>query len=110
MAAALLAAYPETFAGGAAVAGLPAGSASGAAAALGRMSHAGDDLDAAGWARRALALAPAAPPARWPAFSIWQGTADRVIDPANAANLEAQWRGLHGLKEAPTQDFSPRPG
>jgi poly(hydroxyalkanoate) depolymerase family esterase len=110
MAAALLAAYPEVFAAGAVVAGLPVGSASDLRSAMARMSAAGTDLDGAGWAARARAVAPPDYARRWPRISIWQGGADRVVDPANAVNLEAQWVALHRLGAAPTQDISSRPG
>ena len=110
MAAAVLAAYPDVFAAGAVVAGLPVGSASDVRSAMARMSAAGADLDGPGWAARARAVAPPGYGGRWPRISIWQGGADRVVDPANAVNLEAQWLALHGLGDAPTQDLSPRPG
>jgi len=110
MAAALMAACPDLFAGGAVVAGLPAGSASDVSSAMQRMARAGTDLDAAGWAARAREAAPPGYAGSWPRISIWQGGDDRVVDPANALNLEAQWAGLHGLGGAPTQDLSPRPG
>jgi poly(hydroxyalkanoate) depolymerase family esterase len=110
MAAALLAAYPDIFAAGAVVAGMPVGCASDVASAMSRMARAGDDLDGPGWAARARTVAPAGYDGRWPRISIWQGGADRVVDPANAANLEAQWVALHGLADAPRLDVSPRPG
>ncbi len=110
MAAALLAAYPDVFAAGAVVAGLPVGSASDMRSAMARMNIAGADLDGPGWAARARAMAPPGYGGGWPRISIWQGGADRVVDPANAANLQAQWVALHGLGEVPTQDLAPRPG
>ncbi len=110
MTAALLAAYPDVFAAGAVVAGLPACCAADVSSAMARMAKAGDDLDGAGWAARARALAPAGYAGRWPRISIWQGGADQVVDPANADNLAAQFVALHGLAGAPTQDLSPRPG
>ncbi len=110
MTAALLAAYPDVFAAGAVVAGLPAGCASDVRSAMARMAKAGSDLDPEGWAARARALAPPGYAGRWPRISIWQGSADQTVDPANAANLEAQFLALHGLSGAPTQDLSPRPG
>jgi poly(hydroxyalkanoate) depolymerase family esterase len=110
MAAALLAAYPEVFAGGAVVAGLPVGCATDVGSAMSRMRTAGADLGGPDWAARVRAAAPSGYAGRWPRLSIWQGGADRVVDPANAVNLEAQWVALHGLGTAPTQDLSPRPG
>jgi poly(hydroxyalkanoate) depolymerase family esterase len=110
MAAAVLAAYPEVFAAGAVVAGLPVGSAGDVRTAIARMAEAGDVLKGQDWADRARALAPPGYAERWPRISIWQGAADRVVDPANVLNLEAQWVTLHGLGDAPTQDLSPRQG
>ena len=110
MAAAVLAAYPEVFAAGAVIAGLPVGAASDMRSALARMGSAGADLDGPGWAARARAVAPPGYGGSWPRISIWHGGADRVVDPNNARNLEAQWVALHGLGSAPTQDLSPRPG
>lgn len=110
MAAALLAAYPDVFAAGAVVAGMPVGCATGVPSALARMARAGTDADGPDWAARARACAPAGYDGPWPRVSIWQGAADRVVDPGNAANLVAQWTRLHALGEVPTQDVSPRPG
>jgi feruloyl esterase len=110
MAAAMLAAYPDVFAAGAVVAALPVGSASNAHSAVARMADAGVHLTAEDWAERARALAPPGYGGRWPRISIWHGLADRVVDPANANNLLAQWATLHGLGGAPTLDLSPRAG
>ena len=110
MAAALLAAYPEVFAGGAVIAGLAVGGASDARSAMACMAGTGAGLDGPGWADRARALAPPGYRGRWPRIAIWQGLADPVVDPANAANLAAQWAALHGQDATPTQDLSPRPG
>ena len=96
MAAAVLAAYPEVFAAGAVVAGLPAGGAGDVRSAMACMAGAGAALDGPGWADRARALAPPGYAGRWPRIAIWQGLADPVVDPANAGNLEAQWVALHG--------------
>ncbi len=110
MAAAVMAAYPDAFAAGAVVAGLPVGCATDVGSAMTRMRAAGADLSGPDWAARSRAVAPSGYAGRWPRISIWQGGADRVVDPANAVNLEAQWVALHGLGSAPTQDLSPRPG
>jgi len=110
MAAAVLAAYPEVFAAGAVVAGLPAGGASDARSAMACMAGAGAELDGPGWADRARALAPPGYAGRWPRMAIWQGLADPVVDPANAGKLAAQWVALHGQGSTPTRDLSPRPG
>lgn len=108
MAAACLAAYPEMFAAGAVIAGLPVGAASNLPSAMGRMAHAGSDLGPAQWALAARASAPGHT-GRYPRLSVWHGGADRSVDPANAENLVAQWRGLSDLDAVPSLDET-RPG
>lgn len=110
MTAALLAAYPAVFAAGAVVAGMPVGVAQNSPMALLRMAR----TDPFG-SRAALVLAAraAAPPRRtasWPRLSIWQGGADRVVNPENAELLAAQWGGLHGCDEEPMEDSTEAPG
>lgn len=112
MTAALLAAYPDVFAAGAAVAGLPVGAASGAASALARMAQAGPEARSAeAWAEQVRRAAPPGYDGPWPRLSIWQGGLDTVVDPANAGLLVEQWRTLHLLGAADavtTEDFAAR--
>jgi poly(hydroxyalkanoate) depolymerase family esterase len=99
MTSVMLATYPELFAGGAIVAGLPYGTAANMPQAFDRMRGHG------GPGERALAdLVRAASPHKgpWPTISIWHGTADTTVSPANAHAILAQWRPLHGLKSTPT--------
>jgi poly(hydroxyalkanoate) depolymerase family esterase len=100
MAAAMLAAYPDVFAAGAVVAGLPVGAANGTSEALRRMAEAGPSRSRAAWAEQVRNAAPADFPGPWPRLSIWHGEADRVVDPANAGLLAEQWSELHGLDSA----------
>ncbi|MBN8872921.1 MAG: PHB depolymerase family esterase [Rhodospirillales bacterium] len=109
MAAALLAAYPELFAAGAVVAGLPVGAAHSPMQALARMAQAGPDQSADAWVAAVREVAPPAHAGPWPRLSIWQGGADTVVDPANASLLALQWRALLGLPETPTTDISRGP-
>jgi poly(hydroxyalkanoate) depolymerase family esterase len=102
MAAALLAAYPDVFAGGAVVAGLPVGAASSAAEALRRMAEADAARPAAAWAERVRRAAPIAYAGPWPRITIWHGDADGVVDPANARLLATQWTAVHGLAALPS--------
>jgi poly(hydroxyalkanoate) depolymerase family esterase len=97
LAAAMLAAYPDVFAAGAVVAGVPVGAASGMSEALRRMAEAGPSRTPAAWADQARRAAPDDFPGPWPRLSIWHGEADRVVDPANARLLAEQWSELHGL-------------
>lgn len=94
----MLATYPEVFAAGAIIAGLPYGNASGVPQALERMRGQGgvkgSDL---------AKLIPKKPVAlvEWPAISIWHGSADFTVAVSNAADIVDQWRGVHGLAENP---------
>ncbi|MER2527470.1 MAG: PHB depolymerase family esterase [Candidatus Competibacter denitrificans] len=99
MAAALLAVYPDVFAGGASIAGVPYGCASGMLGALYCQSW-GRDLRPAEWAEKVRHTAAEANlhPQRWPILSIWQGQSDWVVDSTNARELAEQWSTLHGLE------------
>jgi len=110
MAAAMLAAYPAVFAAGAVVAGMPVGSASTSSMALYRMYHADPYRSRAGLVAAVRAAVPPRGSRPWPRLSIWQGGRDRVVNPANAELLAAQWSGLHGLEADPEIDTLPLPG
>ena len=92
MTSVMLATYPEIFAGGAIVAGLPYGAATGMSEALAQMRAPSRDGTALG-ARVRNASKHQGP---WPRLSIWHGTADHVVAPANAAAILAQWQAVLG--------------
>jgi poly(hydroxyalkanoate) depolymerase family esterase len=100
MTAALLATYPDLFAGGAIIAGLPFGSATSVPEAFGAMGQGrirsadelGDRVRAASDYRGI-----------WPAVSIWQGTSDTTVNPVNAEELRKQWADVHGVTAAPSR-------
>lgn len=100
MAAAMLATYPEVFAGGAIIAGLPFGSATTIPEAFDRMrghgSRSEQDL------QRALRGA-SDHRGPWPRISIWHGAADHTVSSSNAKAIAGQWREAHRLDEAPTR-------
>lgn len=94
MTSVMLAAYPELFAGGAIIAGLPFASANTLPEALERMRGQGSPP------RRELsarAKAAADHEGHPPTLSVWHGTRDAIVDPANATDIVDQWRDLHGL-------------
>ena len=97
MTAALLAAYPDVFAAGAIVAGLPVGAASSTSEALVRMADAGPARSRDIWAQRVRSAGPVGHAGPWPRVSIWHGSADDVVDPGNARLLAEQWSAVHGL-------------
>jgi poly(hydroxyalkanoate) depolymerase family esterase len=98
MTSVMLAAYPEVFAAGAVIAGLPYGIAGNVREALSGM------------------MAPSSRPANelgdfvrnasrhkgpWPRLSVWHGSADRTVNSANADEIVKQWLDVHGLPQAP---------
>lgn len=99
MTAALLATYPDVFAGGAVIAGLPYGVALNVRQALKEMRQASARTN-----RQLGDLVRGATPHRgpWPKLAVWHGDADRTVDPANADALVRQWLDLNGLPDAPT--------
>ena len=94
MTAAMLACYPELFAGGAIIAGLPYGAALTVMDALAAMRTApvrtgrewGDAVRAA-----------SSHTDRWPRVSIWHGDGDHTVNIENAKAGAAQWADVHGL-------------
>lgn len=98
MAAVMLATYPELFAGGSIIAGLPYGAASSVPQAFERMRGAGHGSDEERAERVRQASSHGGP---WPSVSVWHGDADRTVDIANADAVIGQWRSLHGAPAAP---------
>jgi poly(hydroxyalkanoate) depolymerase family esterase len=103
MGAAVLAAYPELFAAGAIVAGLPYRAAGDVREALSAMAE-GRERTAREWGD--LARAATEHRGRWPRLSVWHGEDDTVVNPRNADAVVAQWRDLLGLPAAPSTDHA----
>lgn len=99
MASVLLATYPDVFAGGGIIAGLPFGSATSVPQAFERMRGQGGP-DAAGLSALVRDASSHAGP--WPTVSVWHGTGDATVAPSNASAILSQWHRLHGLAELPT--------
>lgn len=99
MTATMLATYPEVFAGGAIIAGLPHGVANGMVQAFDRMRAHGLPSDA-GLQKVVRDASNYGGP--WPTVSVWHGDADTTVSAANAEALLAQWRGVHGLQTPPS--------
>lgn len=101
MTAVMMAAYPEVFAGGAIVAGLPYRCATSQSAAFGCMNP-GTDLTPAQWGDKVRAASSHTGP--WPIVSIWHGDSDYVVRPANLTESMQQWTNVHGIDQ--TADVS----
>jgi feruloyl esterase len=101
MAVSMLAAYPDVFAAGAAIAGLSYRCATGVGAALEAMAH-GDKRSGLQAADAVRAASDHAGP--WPRLSVWHGTQDETVTQDNARALVRQWRHLHGFRAVPTRE------
>jgi poly(hydroxyalkanoate) depolymerase family esterase len=101
MTSVMLATYPEIFAGGAVIAGLPFGVATNVREALSGMfvspsrpaGELGDLVRNASNHR-----------GPWPKLSVWHGSADRTVHPANANEIVKQWLDVHQLPSAPMSE------
>jgi poly(hydroxyalkanoate) depolymerase family esterase len=94
MAGVMLATYPDVFAAGAIIAGLPYGAAASVPEAFAAMR--GEVvLPAGAWGDRVRAASRH--PGPWPSVAVWHGTADTTVVPANADAVVDQWLDVHGL-------------
>ncbi len=98
MALAMLAAYPDRFAGGAVIAGLPYGVALDVIQAMSAMQQVIHRSPA-----ELGGLIPANVGGQTPRLAIWHGDADRVVSSGNARAIASQWAHAHGLAEAPDE-------
>ncbi|MFJ3543006.1 alpha/beta hydrolase family esterase [Streptomyces rubiginosohelvolus] len=99
MTSVMLAAYPDVFAAGAVVAGIPYGCGTDVVSAFSCMSP-GVDRTPAAWAQAVRDAHPgfAGP---WPRVAIWHGDNDATVAPRNADELRDQWTAVHGLGQTP---------
>jgi poly(hydroxyalkanoate) depolymerase family esterase len=99
MTSVMLATYPEVFAGGAIVAGLPYGAATTVQQAFETMFQC-PPRPARAWGDLVRGASPHQGP--WPRVSVWHGGADTTVIPSNASEIVKQWTDVHGLPVAPT--------
>ena len=97
MTSVMLATYPELFAGGAIIAGLPYGAAVNVRDALETMRSAPLRTPRE-WGDAVRAASPIAGP--WPRISIWHGALDTTVNINNAQACLAQWADLNDLSLA----------
>ena len=101
MTAAMLATYPDVFAAGAIIAGLPYGTASNVQQAFESMFQ-GKSHIAKVWGDKVRDASSHRGP--WPRVSIWHGDADSTVKPINAESLIRQWTDVHGIDAAPMEE------
>jgi poly(hydroxyalkanoate) depolymerase family esterase len=99
MTSVMLATYPEVFAGGAIIAGLPYRCANELQEAFECMFQ-GRIRSPQEWGK--LVRAASSHQGPWPKISIWHGGGDHTVQPTNAEELIKQWTDVHGLSMAPT--------
>jgi poly(hydroxyalkanoate) depolymerase family esterase len=98
MTAAMLAAYPDVFAGGAIIAGLPHGAATNVQEAFeamaGRRTYTAEQ-----WGDVVRAASPHKGP--WPRLSVWHGSGDAIVNPQNMESILQQWTEVHRVSLRP---------
>jgi feruloyl esterase len=99
MTSTMLATYPEVFASGAIVAGLPYRCATSVPEAFECMFQ-GQTRPAQEWGD--LVRNASSHQGPWPRVSVWHGSADATVKPMNAGEILKQWTNVHGLESAPT--------
>ena len=101
MTAVMLAAYPELFAGGAIIAGIPykcAADSSEATSACGVPDNM-KSLSPAAWGDLVRAATPYSGPRA--TVSLWQGSADTTVAPQDLQELMKQWTNVLGVDQIP---------
>lgn len=101
MTSVMLACYPETFAAGAIIAGLPYGAASTVQQAFQSMFQC-PPRSAKDWGDMVRSAAPRRD-GSWPRISVWHGNADKTVVPSNAREIIKQWTDVHGLPDTPSK-------
>lgn len=97
MASVMLATYPDLFAGGAVIAGLPFGAASSMPEAFAAMQGSSSMDGLADKVRSASRHQGS-----WPIVSVWHGAGDKTVAAVNGEAVVEQWRGIHGLPLQPS--------
>ncbi len=96
MAAVMLATYPDVFAAGAIIAGLPYGCANNVEQAFQAMFT---DQEHSAYALGDRVRAASRHRGPWPKISVWHGTSDPIVRCSNGEELIRQWINVHGVSE-----------
>lgn len=98
MTSAMLATYPDVFAGGAILSGVPYRTADGMQEAFESIFQ-GRSRSPREWGD--LVRSASSHPGPWPRVSVWHGDADFAVKPENAEEIVKQWIDVHGLAGTP---------
>jgi feruloyl esterase len=99
MTSVMLACYPELFAGGAIIAGLPYGAAATVQQAF-EMMFQSPSRSPQEWGDLVRNASSHRGP--WPRVSVWHGNDDKTVIPSNALEIIKQWTEVHGLPLSPS--------
>ncbi len=102
MTAVMLAAYPDVFAAGAIIAGLPYGTATDVQQAFESMFN-GRQRAPHEWGDLVRHASPHRGP--WPRVSVWHGDCDPTVKVTNADSIVAQWTNVHGIESKPSEEI-----
>lgn len=91
----MLAAYPEVFAGGAVMAGIPYKCATSSSSAFTCMS--GVNKTPQEWGNLVRGASTHTGP--WPVVSVWHGSSDTTVKPVNLTEILEQWTNVHGIDQ-----------
>ncbi len=101
MAALMMATWPDVFAGGAVIAGIPYDCTRNFTD-VSRCLNPGLPRDPATWGDLVRDAFPGFM-GRYPKVSVWQGTADFTVNVANGVEMVEQWTNVHGLDQTPSE-------
>ncbi|SCF46464.1 extracellular catalytic domain type 1 short-chain-length polyhydroxyalkanoate depolymerase [Micromonospora mirobrigensis] len=104
MSAVMLATYPDVFAAGSVIAGLPYRCATSTTSAYSCMNP-GVDKSPTAWGDLVRGAYPGYAGPR-PRVAIWHGTSDTTVAPANAVESRDQWTNVLGVPQTPTSTAS----
>jgi poly(hydroxyalkanoate) depolymerase family esterase len=104
MTAAMLADYPDVFAGGAIIGGIPYGCATDLTSGL-TCEYSATSKTPAQWGALARA-GDGGYQGPWPRVAIWYGTSDAIVNPANATESRDQWTNVWGISQTPSSTTS----
>jgi feruloyl esterase len=102
MTSAMLAAYPEVFAAGAIIAGLPYGTAGNVQQAFESMFQ-GRVRSPQEWGDEVRHASKHRGP--WPRVSVWHGDLDATVKPVNADSIVQQWTDVHKIASDPKTEM-----
>jgi len=98
MTSVMLATYPDVFAGGAVLAGVPYRTADNMQEAFESIFQ-GRGRSPREWGDLVRDASPHRGP--WPKVSVWHGDADSAVKPLNADETVKQWTDVHGVADSP---------